>query len=73
MPLAGFSPRTSFAKIGPRGISMPPPIKPAPKAAQTARTTGLTKINSQPSRNSLIVDDKSRRGFFLGEVSEIER
>ena len=72
IPSAGFSPRTSLAKIGPNGISMPPPIRPAPKAAHTALTTGFTNMNSHPSRNSSIVDFRSSFGFFLSSITSFD-
>ena len=49
---------------------MPPPIRPVAKPTFTARTTGLMKMNDQPSFSSWKACPKSmRRSPFFGRFS----
>ena len=52
---------TRIEKTGPRGTSMPPPISPVASPTFTARTTGFTKMNCQPSLRSLKARPRSIR------------
>src|SRR5690606_7408920 len=45
-------PMTNRAKVGPSGTSIAPPMMPVASPMFTPRTTGLTKMNSHPSRIS---------------------
>ena len=46
---------TFLANVGPSGTSMAPPSNPAARPTLTARTTGLAKMNFQPSFTSAIM------------------
>ena len=67
---AAPAPSTSAENTGPSGTSMPPPMRPVARPTFTARTTGLMKMNDQPSFSSLNAWPKSmRRSPFLGRFS----
>ena len=55
------APSTSVENTGPSGTSMPPPIRPVASPMFTARTTGLMKMNGQPSFSSRKACPKSMR------------
>jgi hypothetical protein len=62
---AGPAWSTFSAKIEPRGTIMPPPMRPVARPRFTARTTGVRKMNCQPSRSSWYVAAQSmRRSLF---------
>ena len=63
------SPMTNRAKVGPSGTSMAPPIRPVARPRMTARTTGLTKMNCQPSRISSHVRFRKERSSSIGSRS----
>ena len=61
--------RTSAENTGPSGTSMPPPIRPVARPTFTARTTGLMKMNDQPSFSSWKACPKSmRRSPFVAAL-----
>jgi hypothetical protein len=59
------APSTWLENTGPRGTSIPPPISPVASPTFTARTTGLMKMNDQPSFSSRKAWPKSIRPSCL--------